>query len=403
MRVLVLTTPYPSSCDPEFGIFIEKRTLAIAAHPAVRSLEVLAPVPYFPKLPFRVARRWQRWSEFPRQETRHGIRIDRPQYPLIPRYSAGRHARTLERVLRRHVARQRVTYDLIDAQYTYPHAVAAARADLAPVITTGRGEDMCRFPDHPVIGPQIQEHLTQMSHAIALSPEIQERFVSCGVSSDRVTWIANGVDPPSGEATLRLSAQQKQALRQSLGLPATGTIVLSVGDRYAVKGFPLLTEAFALAHLENPHLHLVIVGGPPRSGIDDLEAIAAVIQRYDIANRVTLAGHQPHARLAEYYQAADLFLLTSQREGCPNVVMEALSHGLPVLSTDVGDVRLRLDAVGLECGRIVKRDSQAISQAILGACETSWDPQAIAASHSTRTWDDVAAEVVQIYRSVLES
>ena len=69
-----------------------------------------------------------------------------------------------------------------------------------------------------------------------------------------------------------------------------------------------------------------------------------------------------HARMPDYYRAADCMLLTSDSEGSPNVVKEALACGVPVVSVDAGDVRFWLDRVP---GCVVaERDPAALAAAL---------------------------------------
>jgi teichuronic acid biosynthesis glycosyltransferase TuaC len=94
--------------------------------------------------------------------------------------------------------------------------------------------------------------------------------------------------------------------------------------------------------------------------------------------------------------AADVVTLPSYMEGCPNVVLEALACGRPVVATNVGGIpEIMTDA----CGRLVPpRDSAALAHALASVLDTSWDAAAISA-HWSRSWNTVAAEL----RDVLES
>ena len=100
--------------------------------------------------------------------------------------------------------------------------------------------------------------------------------------------------------------------------------------------------------------------------------------------------------------AADLVTLPSYMEGCPNVVLEALACGRPVVASNVGGIP---EILSDECGRLVPpRDSGALAQALASVLDRNWDrtwdAQAISA-HGSRSWEAVAAELLGIFESLV--
>src|SRR4029450_7223226 len=92
-------------------------------------------------------------------------------------------------------------------------------------------------------------------------------------------------------------------------------------------------DAMRLVRERVPAAHLLIVGeGPARSSLDRQVAVQG------LEDAVTFAGYQPLTELPAYYRTADVFALPSQFDNSPNVVLEAMSSGLPVVATDVGGV-----------------------------------------------------------------
>jgi glycosyltransferase involved in cell wall biosynthesis len=99
------------------------------------------------------------------------------------------------------------------------------------------------------------------------------------------------------------------------------------------KGHADLVRAFRTLRQRNPSLpvRLVLVGdGPERSNL------LSLCQRFNLGADVTLVGHQDDVR--PYYAMADVFVLPSHSEGSPNVLLEAMSMGVPVIATIVGGV-----------------------------------------------------------------
>jgi glycosyltransferase involved in cell wall biosynthesis len=96
--------------------------------------------------------------------------------------------------------------------------------------------------------------------------------------------------------------------------------------------------------------------------------------------------------------AADLITLPSYMEGCPNVILEALACGRPVVATKVGGIP---EIMGDECGRLVPpREPGALAQALAAVLDADWDSAAISAQRS-RSWDAVAEEMLEIFESLI--
>lgn len=144
-------------------------------------------------------------------------------------------------------------------------------------------------------------------------PEEKVRLIPNGISLDR---FAPGSDP---------------GLRARLGIPAGALVVGTVGSLRPVKNFARLLEACAAAG----DVHLLIVGdGEERPALERRAGAP------DLAGRVHFAGYQ--AEPAPFYRAMDLFALSSDSEQMPVCLLEAMASGLPVVATDVGDVRIVL-------------------------------------------------------------
>ncbi|MFT4515480.1 MAG: teichuronic acid biosynthesis glycosyltransferase TuaC, partial [Planctomycetota bacterium] len=141
---------------------------------------------------------------------------------------------------------------------------------------------------------------------------------ACKLPESEVVTVRNGVDLE------RFVPGNPVAARRALGLPEVGRIVVSVGRLVAGKGFDVAVRAVR----DLPNTTLVLVGdGPERSKLAGLGG-----------DRVKFLGVLPATEVATAYQAADVFVLPSHREGWPNVVTEALASGLPVVATPVGGI-----------------------------------------------------------------
>lgn len=395
-RVLVLSGTFPSRVLPNYGIFVKERIRALAALPGYE-VRVLAPAPYFPPIPG--FGRWSLWSRVPRRETVDGLTVVRPRYFLPPKmggyleadllYAAARHG--AEQI------RREFDFDVIDAHFVYPNGVAAVRLGQhfeVPVVMTGRGEDILRFPGVPFKGRRIRWALQRGDGFVALSRDIARSFERNGAARRAISIIPNGVDSEM------FRPWPKAEARRMLGLPEASRIVISVGDRVERKGFHVLIDALSEVLRVHSDVHVVIVGGPGRHGLDYTREIETRIAANRLHDRVHLAGGRPHHGLAQWYSAADLFALLSSREGSPNVLLEALACGIPAVATPVGGIREEL-ADGRSGILLSERSVSAAAEGLCRALDRDWDREAIRTTMTKRDWHAVAENIDTVMDRVL--
>lgn len=380
---------------PTYGVFVKERVKAIAE--AGYEVRVVAPTPYFPPLP--CFERWYCWSQVPREEMLDGISVVRPRYVLPPKLGGFFHSELMFRAAGRAVERIRreFDFDLLDAHFVYPNGVIAVKLGRLynkPVVVTGRGEDMLRFPGLPVLGTRIRKCLSGADRLVALSREIAEAMQRHGGEGRRICIVPNGVDVD------RFHPHAKDDARRRLGLPAKARVLLSVGDCCERKGFHLLVDALAEVRRRYPDAILAIVGGPPRHGRDFTPVIQQRIEAAQLGDAVQLAGRVLHADLAEWYSAADLFVLLSGREGSPNVLMEALACGCPAVATSVGGIPEVLcdDRLGM---LVEKRTSGCAAQAIGKALARGWDRTEIQRQMPSKSWQRTAQQLAGVFEEAV--
>jgi glycosyltransferase involved in cell wall biosynthesis len=197
---------------------------------------------------------------------------------------------------------------------------------------------------------------TAVERYAAIYPELAGRFAFIP------TWVDTTVfSPPKSSAD---RAQLRAALRATLRLTeSSGRILVFVGRLDRQKDPLLLLRAFCEAVRRETDLHLVIIGdGVLRSRVE------SACHELGLDGRVSFLGARPPAESADALRGSDLFVLSSAYEGMPIAVLEALATGLPVVSTNVGEIPLVVrDGVS---GRIaVDRTPQGLADAIRMALE----------------------------------
>jgi teichuronic acid biosynthesis glycosyltransferase TuaC len=387
LHVLSITTLYPNAEQPNFGVFVENRLRRLAAADGV-ALRVVAPVPWFPSSSGRFGR-YAQLARVPWQEIRAGIEVTHPRYLAVPKVGMTLAPLWLYASLRRHLARTilpRYEIDLIDAHYFYPDGVAAAliaRWLGKPLVITGRGTDLNLLPRWRQVRRMIRWAADRADACITVSAALRDVLLELGVEPGKLHVLRNGVD-------LSTFAPRERALAQRAWQVSAPTI-LSVGHLIERKGHDLVIEA--LPRL--PGVRLLIVGeGPER------ERLEGLAQRLDVADRVRLAGVVPHERLAAVYSAADALVLASSREGWPNVVLEALACGTPVVATRVwGTPEI---VTRPEAGLLLdERTPGAIAAGVRRLLVAPPDRAATRRFAERFSWDETTTAQIELFRSIV--
>lgn len=179
-------------------------------------------------------------------------------------------------------------------------------------------------------------------------------------------------------------------------------VVIGVARFVPIKNVRLLIEAVAKVRLRLPDAHLLLVGdGPERS------AVRARASELDLTDAVTFVGSVPQADLPALYRAADVFALSSDFDNSPNVVLEAMASGLPVVATDVGGVR-EFVAEGIG-GAVVPPGNAAALANALEQYLAQPDRARAAGIHNRLkasaefSWRSSALQLLDVYRRVIAS
>ena len=146
-----------------------------------------------------------------------------------------------------------------------------------------------------------------------------------GVSGDKIKVIYNGVD-------FRPSELSKEDARRKIGI--FGHVIVSVGRLVPWKGFRMLIKIMLSIFEINQAFRLIIVGNGP-----DKKVLEAMIKNLGLERKVLLVGKKSQSELATYLAAADMFVLNTGYEGFSHQILEAMTAGIPVITTAVGGNR----------------------------------------------------------------
>ena len=175
---------------------------------------------------------------------------------------------------------------------------------------------------------------------ICVSDDLRETCLRAGVPPERCRVVYNAIDTQEFHRTC-CPAEAKQRL----GAPSEGLLIGAVGRLSREKRFDLLIDAMCRLRQNGHAVSLWIAGDG-----NERQALETQIAELDCQAFVRLLGHVTDPR--EFYEALDLYVLSSDREGLPNVVLEAMAMGVPVVATRVAGVPMLLEDGA--CGMIVE-------------------------------------------------
>jgi teichuronic acid biosynthesis glycosyltransferase TuaC len=389
LKILTFSSLYPNVAQPRHGVFVEERLRHLVAAGGVDAT-VVAPVPWFPLKHPRFGR-YAQFAEVPGEETRHGMRVLHPRYPVLPKVGMSvapwLMVRALLPMLRR-LEQEHGPFDLIDAHYFYPDGVAAVRLGERlgkPVVVTSRGTDVNWIPRFRLPRRQLRRAAARAAGLVTVSRALGEHLVRLGVPRERIIVLRNGVDLER----FRPQAEAGAALRDELGL-AGGSVLLSVGSLIERKGHHIALEA--LQRL--PEATLLIAGEGPLG-----EALRHQAEAAGLGSRVRFLGPVSHGDLPRYFSAADASVLASSREGMPNVVLESLACGTPVIACDVEGVsEVLAEPVA---GRVVSaRQPEALADGIVALLDAHPRRDAVRAYAQRFSWDETSAGQLKLFRAI---
>jgi len=293
-------------------------------------------------------------------------------------------------------------FDWIDLHWTYPDlegGIELARRYRKPLSVTIRGKSALNIFSRPGSQPDVRQerslrtfHLNRLlkkaDMVISVSHELKDLIYRIGVHSERIHVIPNGVD-----TSLFYPMVQKDC-RDRLGLNPEEKIVLAVGSLIYGKGFDRLIAIWPDLIARYQAAKLLIIGAAGTGG-GRAKQLRAMVATRDLEDCVTFIGHVQHAKLSLWYNAADLFCLSSRTEGSPNVLNEALACGCPVVATDVGEVKRVMHDTSM--GIVTNNSSSALFKGLIKTLGENFDRKLIAAKMQARTWDACAQNLMNVF------
>lgn len=381
LRVAVITDYFPTSVQPWAGHSAYQTLLELAQE---CTIEVFYPESVYPAFLTPGSRTY---ASLDRTYSVPGIRTQYLPYYALPIVSRPLNGWLAARAVKAKV--KAFQPDVILSYIVYPDGFAAVRVAKAlrvPAVLTAIGSDLNRIPG-ALVKVLTRRALRKSAAVITVSHDLLNTARRLGASHDRSFAILNGCD------TAKFRPRERAAARRALDLPEHQEVVLYVGRLDLRKGLAELIESMATLRHLRPWVHLYIVG----EGADRVH-LNEVVARCGVPADITFVPSCTTDRVATWMAAADLVTLPSYKEGCPNVVLEALASGRPVVATHVGGIPELMDD---RSGRLVPaHDVPALTQALAEVLSTPWNADELAHRHE-RSWKNVAADVLEVLTTAI--
>lgn len=371
MKVLVITNLFGYPWDPSRGVFNQQQFERLARRV---ELSVLVAVPWTEAIRHPSAY----WSAR-RNGRKRWPYVDYFVFWYLPGVAQALHSLCffLSLVVQRPATVFFRRWHALLGSWGFPDAVVTVvvgKMTATPVLMKVHGTDINDYLDMPGKRWQILAAARHCRAVMSVSRALRDRLVEAGVDAGTVEVVYNGID------TAIFHPADRRAARARLGLRADEQMLLFVGNLKVAKGCADLLEAFIAMARTHTRLTLVFVG--------DGDALATMLLRvaeHRITDRVHFLGKIDHTLLPDWFAAAQLLCLPSHNEGLPNVVLEAMACGVPVVATCVGGIP---EVVPEFAGVLVApHNPLALATALQGALAREWDSERIAAHARHFSWE----------------
>ena len=388
-QILAISYLFPNCNQPNHGIFVLNRLKAMSKY---ADITVINPIPDSPL--HRKINKFSYLQSIPELEYMKGISVYHPRFFSIPGHVKSIEMLTYRRAVKKVLDDIGYNFDLIDLHWTFPDLPCGywlSKKMHKPFHITLRGMEAFHLQDSGLRKYIVAHYLKKADKVISLSEEMARKADELSNTAEITIVIRNGVD------TDKFYYLEQSECREKLVLLKDEKIILGVGALIHRKGFDLvikgLEDVIATQGLEKTKFYILGAQGPEG---DYRKELNQFIEQHKLLNNVVFVGAVANSELITWYNAADVFCLSSRGEGSPNVLTEALACGTPAVATNVGSVAEIMESEG-SLGSCVANESMAeITNKLIELLLNDSDRKKQAENFNKYTWDWCAKKVMGI-------
>jgi len=383
MNILFISSMFPNPPEPNRGIFSLQIVKELGK---IANVKVIAPVASTGV--FKLLNSFKKYKtdlKIPPYRSIGKIDIYHPPYNAIPGMGFLHHLSIYKRLkpLITNLDKE-WKIDAVNCHWIFPDGVAVqkiCREMGLPLMLTALGTDLNYYITLKLRKEIIKKALKGADKVSVLSKSMYDKCMEMAVSSQRLVIIPNGVDLG------KFDIVEREVARRKIGINEKGEIILFVGSLVPVKGVDYLLKAFALllGKKENSNVRLYLVG----SGFLQ-EKLRRLGEQLGISKKIEFVGPIIHSELVLWMNAANCLCLPSVNEGHPNVMMEALACGTPVVASAVGSIP---DFVNSDNGAtVIPGDSKELSETLDICLNTNYTREKIRGALQHYSWKNCAEQ-----------
>lgn len=363
MRILVISQMFPCKRHPTSAIFFANLMKELALK--VSRLIIVTPRVYIPKFLTKINKRWSKWYLDPMITNENGIEIIRPYFLSLRGLSyEGINGIlmyfSLFNLLKNMITTRKI--ELILGYNMIPEGIAAvclAKSFKLPVGFWAIGSDVNDFAKYNRLNYYLSRKCVEGSNIIFTeSKDLENKIRQYSTKPLNVKTFYKGIDVSNFR-----ELPPKSNLLRRLGLNEGRRYILFVGRLVYDKGIYELAQAFSIISKKYPDIDLILIGEEIEK-----ENLVKKFNKEGIFNRVIFKGIVPYNEVAYYMKVSELLVFPTWAEGLPNVVMEAMAVGLPVIASNIDGIPEVLED-GITGLSVPAKDVEKLTEAVIKLSE----------------------------------